>query len=182
MIYFTADLHFQHRNIVTYTNRPWANIDAMNEGLVERWNETVTKSDHTYILGDFCLGRWQDAVMFANRLNGTKTLVYGNHDKALINKPVFKSCFVEVVPYLQVSLLEGEPSATLFHYPMITWDRARYGSWHLHGHSHGSLSKTFTGKRLDVGVDCHDYRPISLTRVAELMATKRFTPVDHHGE
>ena len=42
----------------------------------------------------------------------------------------------------------------------------------LHGHSHGTtnyghLSK---GKILDVGVDCHNYFPISSNEVVKLMA------------
>ena len=33
---------------------------------------------------------------------------------------------------------------------------------------------------LDVGVDCHDYFPISFKRVKELMKKKEYIPVDHH--
>lgn len=38
------------------------------------------------------------------------------------------------------------------HYPIMSWDRQRYGSWHLHGHSHGNLSES-KGLMLDVGID-----------------------------
>ena len=33
-----------------------------------------------------------------------------------------------------------------------------------------------------MGVDARNYAPISFEEVREIMKTKRFAPVDHHGE
>ena len=52
-IYFTADTHFNHENILDYCRRPYNNIQEMNEALVENWNKTVKKEDTVYHLGDF---------------------------------------------------------------------------------------------------------------------------------
>ncbi len=54
-------------------------------------------------------------------------------------------------------------------------------AWMLYGHSHGNLPD-IGGKTMDVGVDCHGYKPISLDEVAEFMAGREFVPVDHHIE
>ena len=37
-IYLTSDLHLSHKNIIKYDNRPYNNVDEMNEDIVKRWN------------------------------------------------------------------------------------------------------------------------------------------------
>jgi calcineurin-like phosphoesterase family protein len=64
----------------------------------------------------------------------------------------------------------------LCHYAMRVWDRSHYGSMHLYGHSHGHLPDY--GKSMDVGVDCHNYYPISVDHVRErLSSAKNFNEV-----
>jgi hypothetical protein len=36
MIYFTADTHFCHADIIRFCKRPFADVDEMNETLVEK--------------------------------------------------------------------------------------------------------------------------------------------------
>lgn len=52
MIYFTADVHFYHDNIIHLANRPYRNCKEMNEALVENWNRRICVNDEVYILGD----------------------------------------------------------------------------------------------------------------------------------
>ena len=52
MVYFTADLHFYHKNIIKNTNRPFQDADEMNRILIQKWNERVNFNDDVYILGD----------------------------------------------------------------------------------------------------------------------------------
>jgi calcineurin-like phosphoesterase family protein len=79
--FFTADLHFGHVNIIRYCDRPVPNVDAMNEGLVERWNAAVTDDDEVWVLGDVAMGQILDSLRHVRRLAGTKCLVPGNHDR-----------------------------------------------------------------------------------------------------
>lgn len=51
-IFFTADLHFWHENIIQYCQRPFASADEMNSALISNWNARVTPDDTVYILGD----------------------------------------------------------------------------------------------------------------------------------
>ena len=53
MIYFTADTHFCHSNIISICERPFMNIIEMNNCLIDNWNSIVTNHDEIYILGDF---------------------------------------------------------------------------------------------------------------------------------
>ena len=55
MIYYIADMHFGHKNVLRFDNRPFADTDLMDEVLIHNWNERVTGEDIVYVLGDICL-------------------------------------------------------------------------------------------------------------------------------
>lgn len=78
--WFTSDTHFGHKNILEYEKdaRPFSTIEEMNEVMIDRWNSVVGKKDIVFHLGDFALGR--SNIKIAERLNGKKKLVMGNHD------------------------------------------------------------------------------------------------------
>jgi len=75
VIYFTADHHFGHKNIIEYTNRPFSTVGEMDEALITAWNETVDLDDRVYHLGDFTLGAFGSANRFFIRLNGQIKIV-----------------------------------------------------------------------------------------------------------
>ena len=52
MIYFIADPHFGHENILKLCDRPFSSVEEMDELLIRRWNETVSDEDTVYLLGD----------------------------------------------------------------------------------------------------------------------------------
>jgi calcineurin-like phosphoesterase family protein len=39
--FFISDTHFGHGGALGLYRRPFSSVAAMNEGMVERWNETV---------------------------------------------------------------------------------------------------------------------------------------------
>ena len=45
MIYFIADTHFGHENVIKFCDRPFACADEMNEALISNWNERVNGND-----------------------------------------------------------------------------------------------------------------------------------------
>ncbi|MFK5004710.1 hypothetical protein ACI4AP_29375, partial [Klebsiella pneumoniae] len=70
----------------------------------------------------------------------------------------------------------------LCHYAMEVWNKSHHQAWHLYGHSHGSLPDNPNAKKFDVGVDCHNYTPLSYQDVKNIMARKNFKPFDHHTD
>lgn len=77
--YFTSDLHFGHKNVINYCNRPYKDINEMTESLITIWNNTVKDGDTIYVLGDFSLDpKWSKEII--PKLKGNKILIPGNHD------------------------------------------------------------------------------------------------------
>lgn len=102
-----------------------------------------------------------------------------NHDKAMRKSKEFMGPWVWAKDLADITV-EGQ-KITLCHYAMHTWNKSHHGAWQLHGHSHGSLKPDPNMLRVDVGVDCWSYSPVSMAEIAKVMAEKTFKPVDRHG-
>lgn len=167
MIWFTSDLHLRHENIIRYANRPFADADEMGRAIVENINERVAYDDTLWILGDVCMGRekLQGCESLVNRLVCRDVrLVCGNHDARDHDR--LSACgFASVSDYAEISL-GGHEIAVLSHYPMLSWNRMRHGSYMLHGHIHAGpeyneRNRADGVRRYDVGVDANGYAPVS---------------------
>jgi calcineurin-like phosphoesterase family protein len=81
-IWFTADFHLDHSNILRYCNRPFSNVEEMNQGILRQINRWVKTNDILYFPGDFCVGSKARAVEFRRQIH-CKTIfaLPGNHDK-----------------------------------------------------------------------------------------------------
>jgi calcineurin-like phosphoesterase family protein len=156
-IFFTADLHIHHANIIKYANRPFSSVDEMDEVLIENWNKIVSFKDTVYFLGDFCFG---DAKELINKLNGRIEFIHGNHDRSLKGIAPFKAV---------LEMKFDDKFIVMCHYSMRVWNKSHYNSYHIFGHSHGTLEGV--GKSFDVGVDSWNFTPITLEQVIEKMDT-----------
>ena len=189
--YFTGDSHFNHINILKYEPTRgdlWANVDEMNEALVERWNKVIGEDDSVYHVGDFAMGQRSQAPAIFDRLNGDKHIIPGNHDM----KPAqLEEMGWKVLPQLyefKVSMAQRSQRFVLCHYPLMTWNKANHGALHLHGHSHGHIAQSST--RFDVGVDGVSTwmrgwvigAPISAEQIVDHVERNgiEYDKVDHH--
>jgi len=182
-IWFTSDTHFNHAKVINYSSRPFTNLNEMTDAMVTNWNTVVKTGDTIYHLGDFALSRGQkhteliDNLLLA--LNGQKWLIVGNHDR---DEVVKNKRWVAVKDYHEIKLDLGglhKQRIVMCHYALRVWNQMNRGAWMLHGHSHGNLIDT-GGRMMDVGVDCHNHRPISLEEVALFMASRTPVQYDHH--
>ena len=73
-LFFTSDTHFWHSNIIKYCNRPFMDIEEMNEEIIKRWNDKIEKDDLVFHLGDFAFCGPSQYKTLLERLNGKKNL------------------------------------------------------------------------------------------------------------
>jgi calcineurin-like phosphoesterase family protein len=199
MIWFTGDTHFGHTNIMRYSGRPFDTSEEMDERLIELWNDRIALDDDVYHVGDFAFGHPRYVASVVRRLNGNKHLVLGNHDKTIRKQKDLermfvwcKECHEMYVPDEDVKGKfgneKGRQKIVLMHYAMRVWNKSHYGSFQLHGHSHGTLSQDPKLLQMDVGVDAvgdrgfEPYAPVSYEMVKRYMAKLSWEPIDHHGE
>jgi calcineurin-like phosphoesterase family protein len=190
MIYFTSDPHIGHANIIKYCQRPFKDVQEMDEILIKNWNSVVQPGDITYVVGDLCLARPEYGISRIRRMNGQKILIEGNHDndKGCLDNQEFRDLFTEIHPILEIEVPDKDAfngkhqRITLCHFAMRVWNKSHRGAWHLYGHSHGTLPDDPNMLSMDVGADVHNYTPISYNQVKALMKKKTWKAVDHHGE
>lgn len=146
--WFISDIHFGHFNVINYSNRPFLarqegdqiiagnssfpvsdkypldgqirhhSVKWMNETIIQNWNNSIQPEDLVYFVGDFAFVGTHQMQEILARLNGTKILIKGNHDRsAKIMKEVG---FTEV--YDQLDIEVGGYSVHLSHYPYVDLD------------------------------------------------------------
>jgi calcineurin-like phosphoesterase family protein len=185
--FFTADSHFGHENILKYEAeaRQFANVELMNEYLIDTWNSQVSPSDSVYHLGDFSM---KPTIAFdvVPKLNGKITLIAGNHDRCWTGNPSAKraraaekllsefknSCFYEVFGsgFLH-GVTVGSHKVLLTHLPTEGdhTDEDRFASARpklardevaaICGHVHSTW--THFKKNINVGVDVRGLKLVS---------------------
>ena len=173
MIYFTADLHFFHDNVIKYANRHFSDAEEMNEVLISNWNKKISPDDEVYILGDVTMKGAAYASQVLSRLKGRKYLIKGNHDQFADQAEFDKSAFGWIRSYHELDYQNQR--FILFHYPIEEWNGFYRGTVHLHGHQHNHddynyscLEKGF--RRYDVGVDANNMSPVSVEELLTFFA------------
>lgn len=157
-IWFTADFHFGHNNIIEYAKRPFKTTTEMNNTLIKNFNKTVGKNDVVYILGDISFLNTISTTEIIKSLNGFKFLIKGNHDHKT-NSGYRKMGFMEV--YNHPIILDNQ--YILSHEP-ISGNTGHL--LNIHGHTHNVVPNTNLDK-FCVSVEMTDYKPVELSYISE---------------
>jgi len=157
--FIIADTHFGHANIIDYENRPFNNVEEMDNRLIELWNSIVGKSDHVYVLGDFTLSRKIDVIKnLVNQLHGRKVLIMGNHDT---RKPRdYVECGFESATRKPMMV---EPGVILMHEPLHDPSLIAPDYFYFFGHVH--TKKTLMDEYpncMCVSIERIEYKPVDL--------------------
>lgn len=180
-VFFTADLHLGHGNIIKYCNRPflkkedkdaleenggtWKDsrwrisrdaVDMMNDAITDNINAVVGPTDTLWILGDFMFAQKDNTLHKAEFYRGrikckNVNLIWGNHDDYKI-RPFFQNTYD-----LYTASVNGR-ACVLCHYALAVWNKSHHGAYNLYGHSHNTaepwLNRVMKGRRsMDVGID-----------------------------
>lgn len=174
--FFTSDTHFNHANIIKFCNRPFKDVEQMNDVMITNWNSVIGKDDTVFHLGDFCLGGAAEWTKILDRLNGKIYLIMGNHDLKNIRQG-FISRFEHVAMQMRIEI--GKKRIYLCHYPFLCFEGSyKDDVWQLFGHVHTRRSNSgIDAGRLqylyptqyDVGVDNNNFTPVSFGQVKRII-------------
>lgn len=171
MIYYTADLHLGHANVIRHCDRPFDDVEEMDAALIENWNRRVKDKDQVYIIGDLIFRNSRPAPDYLNQLKGRKVLITGNHDAAWMKKVSLFDYFEGVETMLTIK--DKSRTVTLCHYPMMTWPGVGTGGYMVYGHIHTGTHMIFwplieaSDRMLNAGVDINDFKPATLEELTE---------------
>lgn len=172
-VWFTADTHFGHGNIIKYCVRPFKGVEDMEKVLVKRWNERVKNGDTVIFLGDFMFkrgkgvgqseGSMNDFNHYKDQLNGDIVFIRGNHD----NNNTVDTKIENLVLQFGKSLIfcTHNPSDYNWDYPINLIG---------HIHTHWKISRNVTDRGRDVflvnvGVDVWNFYPVKIEEILRLI-------------
>lgn len=187
-IWFCSDLHFGHRNILSYTKRPYVDIENMNDEIIQSINRFVKSDDTLWHLGDLTFAPQAETLSILRKINCKDiNLIVGNHDRGFCKyaDEAIKKGLIRSYQHYKVINIDKQP-IVLFHFPIASWEGMHRGSWSIHGHCHGSFPPQ--GKSVDVGWDSHwvtgklEHRPFSFEEIKRFMSKRDIKLVDHHGQ
>lgn len=191
--WFTSDLHFYHKNIIEYCNRPTTPEEG-NQWIITRLNSFIGENDNVIHNGDFLFGsfkkqngrkQYKERIKeILEQLNGNWKFILGNHDEEELLREAIAEFGGkhEVLGHFHIAKFHGR-KFVLCHFPFRSWQDSRHGSINVHGHTHGGLLGKEYPNQIDVGLDAtEDFRPLTAKQIIDIVNAKNpdDKKVDHH--
>ena len=155
-VWFSADLHADHDNIIEICNRPFKNVNEMVKTYIENHNQLIKPKDEFFFLGDLMIGKnFSLGQKILKNLNGKKHIILGNHDDFRAHTYVsmgFESAHTSYMFSSEIYLNHDPAAATI----------NKKAIW-ICGHIH-DLFKT-CGNVYNCGVDVNDFKPVSFDKI-----------------
>jgi calcineurin-like phosphoesterase family protein len=136
----------------------------MRNKLIDNYNNTVKKDDTCFILGDVAMlgtSQWEHLKGIVQRLNGTKHLIFGNHDEFKWQRYVDIG-FASV--HSSLWLTDDGIDVVIAHDPAVFCAIER-DKVLLHGHIHTLYKSIPDQKVVNVGVDMWNYTPTNMSLI-----------------
>lgn len=194
MQYVISDTHFLDANMLgidDFAPRPFDTIQAMDQVIIDHWNERIKPTDTVYHLGDLAVDitrpdKEVNPVIFEllQALNGRLVLIKGNHDRRSLFKYLAAHNYeVSGQPKFEFHdvgklIKYDHRQYYLTHYPMLLGIAPQIVNLHGHIHHYQVPYKT----NLNVGVDAPELAflpqklsfgtPLSFKEVEIMIATK----------
>ena len=164
-----SDPHFNHTNIIPYSNRPFKSLREMDTAIIDNWNRVVSDDDVVLCLGDFCFGTKDNIPYYASKLNGHKILIKGNHDrsKSLYLEAGFHNVMSEFI--LPIGQCNNKKAIMFSHKPRIGMSG---NVVNVHGHIHEQMLDPAIfqlDNYFNASVENINYTPIDLQEIIKRM-------------
>ena len=159
--WFISDTHFQHKNIIKFCRPEFADVDEMNEFIIEQWNSHIAPTDRVIHGGDITFGskdRFCENIF--PRLNGEIELILGNHDDPsfLVKRGIVKKIHVWM-PLPNISVVVSHIPLHVSQLVRGSKDRET-PALNIHGHIHEKESPV--GPYRNICVEKTNYCPIHI--------------------
>lgn len=147
MRYYIADCHFFHETLnEKMDRRGFESVQAMNEYMIEKWNQKVRCNDEVVILGDFSWGNAKETNELLQRLHGKLYMIEGNHDYFLKKSGFCPERFVWIKHYAEMQ--DNQRKVVLCHYPVMCYNgqyrtdrKGNPRTYMLYGHVHNTTDQ-----------------------------------------
>ena len=147
MRYYIADCHFFHEALnEKMDKRGFESVQAMNEYMIEKWNQKVRRNDEVVILGDFSWGNAEETNDLLDRLHGKLYMIRGNHDYFLQKSDFRAERFVWIKSYAEMQ--DNQRKVILCHYPVMCYNgqyrldrKGNPRTYMLYGHVHDTMDQ-----------------------------------------
>lgn len=166
-VWFIADSHFFHKKVIEYCNRPFSNVEEMNNIIISNWNKVVKRDDRVFMLGDFALCGKDKIIEIGQKLNGRKVLIMGNHEGASLS--TYYNAGFEMVSKFPIIfqdffILSHEPIEFLpLNTPFVN----------IFGHVHNDMRfPTITPRGACVSVERWNYMPVEFNQLISLIKSE----------
>lgn len=166
-VYLISDTHFGHSNIINYCSRPFGSVEEMDKEIIKRWNNTISKNDIVYHLGDFAFGNKEYIEKIFKLLNGRIRLILGNHDSYNVKKYIeigFDRVYDKPIIYNDFFILSHKPIELLNQDSVFA---------NIYGHIHNDLQyQWITARSFNVSADVINFTPIQFDKILEEMKNR----------
>ena len=203
-ILFWGCMHYGHDpkwDVPIWKSRGYNSSFEHDEGLIRNWNKKANASTIGFLLGDTIFGHNADErllslfrrldfkelyIMSGNHQAGYKQLIERVQDNILLpSASEYKQ--VHFVPNYLETIINGQ-TIVMSHYPILSWNGAGKGAYHIFAHVHGNLNRSElgrmylkTGLNYEVSVEnCPS--PITFGELRAEMRKKVQSCPDHHNE
>lgn len=175
----SSDFHAHHKKEFIFKPRGFETWEAHRDHIFSLFSN-IPENSLLFYAGDLTLNASdEEALELLNLMSAKFVKVYymlGNHESN-VNRIRATTQFsnIEFYDYLEV-ILNGKNIAFM-HYPIAEWNGKHGGSWHIHGHTHGTrvvgTPRDITCKALDVGIDTHPEHTLwTFSDIREVMSMK----------
>lgn len=184
--FWTSDFHAFHKQPFIWEARGYRSAEEHTQFIIDKTNEIVGPDAFLFNLGDITLNCSESK--FEEFLSQIKCqniyLLWGNHNSPSHDfyqrevSKIFKGLIdenVEIYPFRYrnviflgnyAEIIVDKQKIILSHYPLVSWNDMKRGSWMLYGHIHNKLK--LDGRRIDVGWD-NFQKPVSFQELQKMM-------------
>lgn len=189
MDYLISDTHFHHARILEHEKESrghFANVEEMDNYLINAWNRIIKPNDKVYHLGDVALYmNYEKLTDLFTKLRGKKHIIIGNHDDERLYRKLKENNFIEDYTVVGIQIKNAKQTLMLTHYPVdIGFQK---NMWSVHGHIHSMESKQ--PYQLNISVDSPFLRriqhpfgePIAVSTLVDYMLSNPLKKSDYYS-